>query len=95
MRQIAGAFARLEKARLVGKLRHARRRIRKDLGHYDGHDQLPPACVRSCAATDVHRSSGSHGADASRASRLGIGLRKGSPAVLASVKTMDGPTMQA
>ena len=30
MRQIAGAFAELEKARLVGKLKHARERIRKE-----------------------------------------------------------------
>ena len=32
MRQIAGAFAELEKARLVGKLKHARERIRSASG---------------------------------------------------------------
>jgi hypothetical protein len=31
MRQIAGAFAQLEKARLVAKLRHARERKRAEL----------------------------------------------------------------
>ena len=33
MRQIAGAFAELEKARLVAKLRHARERIRTERGN--------------------------------------------------------------
>ena len=32
MRQIAGAFAEYEKARLVHKLRHARERVRKERG---------------------------------------------------------------
>ena len=32
MRQIAGAFAEYEKARLVHKLRHARERKRKEAG---------------------------------------------------------------
>jgi hypothetical protein len=36
MRQIAGAFAELEKARLVGKLRHARERIRQERGRCEG-----------------------------------------------------------
>jgi DNA invertase Pin-like site-specific DNA recombinase len=36
MRQIAGAFAQLEKARLVTKLRHARERIRKTKGKCEG-----------------------------------------------------------
>ena len=34
--QIAGAFAQLEKARLVAKLRHARERIRKTKGRCEG-----------------------------------------------------------
>ena len=34
--QIAGAFAQLEKARLVAKLRHARERIRKTKGKCEG-----------------------------------------------------------
>ena len=33
MRQIAGAFAEYEKARLVAKLRVARERKRKETGH--------------------------------------------------------------
>ena len=36
MRQIAGAFAEYEKARLVAKLRHARERIRKEKGKCEG-----------------------------------------------------------
>jgi hypothetical protein len=36
MRQIAGAFAELEKARLVAKLRHARERIRNERGKCEG-----------------------------------------------------------
>ena len=36
MRQIAGAFAELEKARLVAKLRHARERIRSERGKCEG-----------------------------------------------------------
>jgi DNA invertase Pin-like site-specific DNA recombinase len=40
MRQIAGAFAQLEKARLVSKLRHARDRIRKERGKCEGRKSL-------------------------------------------------------
>lgn len=36
MRQIAGAFAEYEKARLVAKLRHARERVRKEKGKCEG-----------------------------------------------------------
>jgi len=36
MRQIAGTFAELEKARLVAKLRHARERIRSEKGKCEG-----------------------------------------------------------
>ena len=35
MRQIAGAFAEYEKARLVSKLRHARERVRQEKGSLD------------------------------------------------------------
>lgn len=40
MRQIAGAFAQLEKARLVAKLRHARERMRKERGKCEGRKSL-------------------------------------------------------
>jgi DNA invertase Pin-like site-specific DNA recombinase len=41
MRQIAGAFAEYEKARLVGKLKHARDRKREDAGKCEGpRDQI-------------------------------------------------------
>ena len=43
MRQIAGAFAEYEKARLVHKLRHARERQRKEHGKCEGRKTfLPP-----------------------------------------------------
>ena len=48
MRQIAGAFAEYEKARLVHKLRHARERQRKELGKCEGrkpHGELRPEAV--------------------------------------------------
>jgi DNA invertase Pin-like site-specific DNA recombinase len=48
MRQIAGAFAQLEKARLVGKLRHARDRIRAEKGKCEGrksHAEVRPGAV--------------------------------------------------
>jgi len=40
MRQIAGAFAQLEKARLVAKLRHARERVRRERGKCEGRKSL-------------------------------------------------------
>ena len=40
MRQIAGSFAEYEKARLVGKLRAARDRIRKERGRCEGRQPL-------------------------------------------------------
>ena len=45
MRQIAGAFAEYEKARLVSKLRHARERVRQEKGKCEGrkpHVELRP-----------------------------------------------------
>ena len=58
MRQIAGAFAELEKARLVGKLRHARERIRKERGKCEGrkpHVEINPEAV--ALAKRLHRAS--------------------------------------
>ena len=45
MRQIAGAFAEYEKARLVSKLRHARERVRQEKGKCQGR-----GCMASCVA---------------------------------------------
>ena len=48
MRQIAGAFADYEKARLVSKLRHARERVRQEKGKCEGrkpHAELRPDVV--------------------------------------------------
>jgi DNA invertase Pin-like site-specific DNA recombinase len=58
MRQIAGAFAEYEKARLVGKLKHARDRKRQDEGKCEGrksHAELRPAVVAE--AKRLHRAS--------------------------------------
>jgi DNA invertase Pin-like site-specific DNA recombinase len=46
MRQIAGAFAELEKARLVAKLRHARERIRNERGKCEGRKTRIERAVR-------------------------------------------------
>ena len=48
MRQIAGAFAEYEKARLVSKLRHARERVRQEMGKCEGrkaHAEIRPDVV--------------------------------------------------
>ena len=45
MRQIAGAFAEYEKARLILKLRHARDRVRATHGHCEGRKPVPPETV--------------------------------------------------
>ena len=58
MRQIAGAFAEYEKARLVSKLRHARERIRQERGKCEGrkpHGELRPETV--ALAKRLHRAS--------------------------------------
>ena len=56
MRQIAGAFAEYEKARLVSKLRHARERVRQEKGKCEGrkpHVELRPEAV--ALAKRLHR----------------------------------------
>ena len=58
MRQIAGAFAEYEKARLVSKLRHARERVRHEKGKCEGrkpHVELRPEAV--ALAKRLHRAS--------------------------------------
>ena len=58
MRQIAGAFADYEKARLVSKLRHARERVRQEKGKCEGrkpHGELRPEAV--ALAKRLHRAS--------------------------------------
>src|SRR5947207_10809834 len=49
MRQIAGAFAEYEKARLILKLRHARDRVRATQGHCEGRKPVPPGTARKLA----------------------------------------------
>jgi DNA invertase Pin-like site-specific DNA recombinase len=45
MRQIAGAFAEYEKARLILKLRHARDRVRAERGRCEGRKPVPAETV--------------------------------------------------
>src|SRR3954452_6968710 len=45
MRQIAGAFAEYEKARLILKLRHARDRIRAERGRCEGRKPVPAETI--------------------------------------------------
>src|SRR5438270_4234501 len=45
MRQIAGAFAEYEKARLIAKLRHARDRVRTERGRCEGRKPVPAETV--------------------------------------------------
>src|SRR3954454_16364036 len=45
MRQIAGAFAEYEKARLIAKLRHARDRIRAERGRCEGRKPVPAETI--------------------------------------------------
>ena len=61
MRQIAGAFAEYEKARLVSKLRHARERLRQEKGKCEGrkpHGELRPGSsdFPLSATTALHQS---------------------------------------
>jgi DNA invertase Pin-like site-specific DNA recombinase len=62
MRQIAGAFAQLEKARLVAKLKHARDRKRREKGHCEGarpnekHNRAACERAREIRAVDASRS---------------------------------------
>ena len=100
MRQIAGAFAQLEKARLVGKLRHARERKRAEQGKCEGrksHAEMHPEMVRE--AKRLHRASPKNGERrslrriATELAGLGYTNERGRPFNPKSVKAMiDGPT---
>lgn len=65
MRQIAGAFAEFERARLVGKLRHARERARQARGRCEGRktraerdpDQAPSLEAATAFAKRLRRAS--------------------------------------
>jgi DNA invertase Pin-like site-specific DNA recombinase len=53
MRQIAGAFAEYEKARLVGKLRAARNRVRAERGRCEGRKPVPAETMQQLAGLPV------------------------------------------
>ena len=56
MRQIAGAFAEYEKARLTAKLRHARDRIRAERGRCEGRNPVPAESPIAAARKQAARS---------------------------------------
>lgn len=95
MRQIAGAFAEYEKARLVGKLKQARDRKRADKGKCEGrksHAELRPAVVSE--AKRLHRASPKTGDRRSlrqisaELAKLGHLNERGQPFNAASVRAM-------
>jgi DNA invertase Pin-like site-specific DNA recombinase len=99
MRQLAGAFAELEKARIVDKLRHARERIRQTGRKCEGrksHAELRPDVVR--AAKRLHRANpvtGKHRSlrkIAAELAKMGYVNDSGKPFAAASIKAMvEGP----
>ena len=99
MRQIAGAFAEYEKARLVAKLRGARERKRQADGHCEGrksHAELRPDVVRE--AKRLRRASPKSGERrsfrqiATELAGMGHLNERGQPYNAASIKAMvDGP----
>ena len=95
MRQIAGAFAQLEKARLVAKLRHARERKREAQGKCEGrksHAELRPDVVRE--AKRLHRASPKTGERrslrkiAAELATMGYTNERGKPFAAKSVRAM-------
>jgi DNA invertase Pin-like site-specific DNA recombinase len=99
MRQLAGAFAELEKTRIVDKLRHSRERIRKTGRKCEGrkgHHELRPAAVHE--AKRLHRANPVTGKRrslrriAAELAAMGHLNEAGRPFAAASVKAMvDGP----
>ena len=97
MRQIAGAFAEYEKARLVSKLRHARDRVRNERGKCEGrksHAELHPDVVAE--AKRLRRASPKTGDRLSyrqisvRLAQSGLINERGQPFNPKSIKAMLG-----
>jgi len=95
MRQIAGAFAEYEKARLVGKLKQARQRKRAEVGKCEGrksHAELRPDVVAE--AKRLHRASPKTGERRSlrqisaELAKLGYYNERGQPFSAKSVRAM-------
>ena len=98
MRQIAGTFAEYEKARLVHKLRHARERVRQELGKCEGrktHAELHPDIV--ALAKKLRRASPKGGDRLSyrkisaQLKKLGFVNERGQPYNPKSIKAMIDP----
>ena len=98
MRQIAGAFAEYEKARLVSKLRHARERQRKELGKCEGrktHAELHPDIVALAKklrrASPKSRDRLSYRKISAQLKKLGFVNERGQPYNPKSIKAMIDP----
>jgi DNA invertase Pin-like site-specific DNA recombinase len=91
MRQIAGAFAQLEKARLVRKLREARERKKAETGKCEGRKSLAESRPEVVALAKELRAQGVslRGISAALAQR-GYLTAGGKPYVISAVQTMLG-----
>jgi DNA invertase Pin-like site-specific DNA recombinase len=91
MRQIAGAFAQLEKARLVRKLREARERKKAETGKCEGRKSLAESKPEVVALAKELRGRGVslRGISAALAGR-GYLTAGGKPYVVSAVQTMLG-----
>jgi hypothetical protein len=89
MRQIAGAFSQLEKARLVAKLRAARERKRGANGKCEGRKSYAEAVPETVAlAQQLHRQGLSYRKISAELLSRGHVTRTGKPHVASAVQNM-------
>jgi DNA invertase Pin-like site-specific DNA recombinase len=89
MRQIAGTFAQLEKARLVAKLKAARDRKREAMGKCEGRKSYAEATPETVAlAKELHRNGLSYRKIAAELAAKGHLTRNGKPHVASAVQKM-------
>jgi DNA invertase Pin-like site-specific DNA recombinase len=93
MRQIAGAFAEYEKARLIAKLRHARDRVRAERGRCEGRKPVPAEArlARKSPKTGQRRSLRAISAELAALGHLGPGGRPYFPGSVARMLTNGFP----
>jgi DNA invertase Pin-like site-specific DNA recombinase len=89
MRQIAGTFAQLEKARLVAKLKAARDRKREAVGKCEGRKSYAEAVPETVAlAKELHRNGLSYRKISATLAARGHLTRTGKPHVASAVQKM-------
>jgi DNA invertase Pin-like site-specific DNA recombinase len=89
MRQIAGAFSQLEKARLVAKLRAARERKREANGKCEGRKSYVEAVPETVAlAKELHREGLSYRKISAALAAQGHLTRTGKPHVASAIQKM-------